>query len=104
MTYSASSEALVNLFWDDFDAVQLLMWYGILTRAQARTERLRKIRELPRDAVELEHDLAVEAINVYSTLMHKCALISEADEYVTFTSEIMMSPWFVVTYGGLDQP
>jgi len=87
--YAASNEYNTDLWWDNFDAVQLLMWYGIHLRAVGRMARRRAMGLYTSDIDPLIDDLRAEAGNIYWTLMHKCSLISDQEEFVTGVSDVM---------------
>lgn len=89
MTYLASVQCGLDLFWDDMEPTQLLMLYGMMQRALDRTMKVEAMQGYPAHYWDLITDLMKLAGGAYGMLMHKCELISDHDEYVYYTGEIM---------------
>jgi hypothetical protein len=77
--------------WDSFDAIELLMLYGMFERSYAKVASWMHMYDATmRDgAQELRRELGHEAIELYQTLITKLETISDADEYIDMTYDIM---------------
>jgi hypothetical protein len=89
--YDARCEDMADLWWDRFDATQLLMWHGIYLRAAGRMERRRAMGLYDTDIDDLISDLWAEVFSIYCTLMLKCSLVSDATEVLLSVSDVMGS-------------
>lgn len=85
----ANLEAHVDPFWDDCDAAELLMLYGMFMRARHYFDNSVEGQRMDGPTIEFMMELGHEAYAIYLTLMNKCAIISDATHYTTNTESIM---------------
>lgn len=85
----AGLEAHVDPFWDDFDAAELVMLYGMHMRALRWFDNTRSLDRVDGPAMEFAMELSRESYAIFFTLMNKVSIISEATHYTTNTENIM---------------
>jgi len=89
MQYRAAEEYYLDLWYDDFEPTELLMLYGMFQRSYSRLCEELPYPQTDYQRDDLRVDMVKESCAAYQMLMHKIALISDTDAYVTDTGDIM---------------
>lgn len=85
----ADDQNIADLFWDDLDATQLLTVLTILMRAAASLrDRFSHVEDRV-SSEALRDEIFQEALQVHCTLMHKCSIISDDQEFILGTYQVM---------------